>query len=76
MRLVRWWLPDRDLILVGDTTYASTAFAAYLQHFKRPVTLVSRFYWDAALYGEPYAIAKGRPRVKGDKLPNPATRYR
>lgn len=71
VRLVRWWLPDRDLVIVGDGAYASAAFAAYLQHFKRPVTLVSRFYLDAALYAEPYAIPKGRPRVKGDKLPNP-----
>ncbi len=71
VRLVRWWLPDRDLVIVGDGAYAANEFASYLQHFKRPVTLVSRFYLDAALYGEPYAIAIGRPRVKGDKLPNP-----
>jgi len=71
VRLVRWWLPEHDLIIVGDGTYAATAFAAYLQHFKRPVTLVSRFYLDAALYSNPYAIPKGRTRVKGDKLPNP-----
>ena len=71
VRLVRWWLPDRDLVIVGDGAYAATAFAAYLQHFKNPVTLVSRFYLDAALYDEPYAIPMGRPRVKGDKLPNP-----
>ena len=71
VRLVRWWLPEQNLIIVGDGTYAATAFAAYLQHFKRPVTLVSRFYLDAALYGDPYAIPLGRTRVKGDKLPNP-----
>lgn len=71
VRLVRWWLPDRDLVIVGDGTYAANDFASYLQHFKRPVTLVSRFYLDAALYAEPYAIPKGRTRVKGAKLPNP-----
>src|SRR5258708_2239885 len=70
-RLVRWWLPEHELVIVGDGTYAAAAFAAYLQHFKRPVTLVSRFYLDAALYDAPYAIPKGRTRVKGDKLPNP-----
>jgi hypothetical protein len=68
---VRWWLPDRDLVIVGDGAYAANELAAYLQHFKRPVTLVSRFYLDAALYAEPYAIPTGRPRVKGDKLPSP-----
>ena len=52
-RLGRWWLPDRDLILAGDGTYASNAFASYLQHFQRPVILVSRFYLDAAVYDEP-----------------------
>jgi DDE superfamily endonuclease len=71
IRLVRWWLPEHELVIVGDGTYAANEFAAYLQHFKRPVTLVSRFYLDAALYGDPYAIPKGRPRVKGDKLPTP-----
>jgi hypothetical protein len=71
VRLVRWWLPDREIIIAGDGAYASNAFASYLQHFKRPVTLVARFYLDAALYDEPYAIPKGRTRVKGDKLPSP-----
>jgi len=71
VRLVRWWLPERDLVIVGDGAYASNEFASYLHHFKRPVTLVSRFYLDAALYGKAYAIPKGRPRVKGAKLPNP-----
>jgi hypothetical protein len=71
VRLVRWWLPEQDIIIVGDGAYASTAFAAYLQHFNRPIVLVSRFYLDAALYGEPYVIPTGRPRVKGDKLPTP-----
>ncbi|MHB8752703.1 MAG: IS701 family transposase [Aggregatilineales bacterium] len=71
VRLIRWWLPEHEIVIAGDGAYAATEFAAYLQHFKRPVTLVSRFYLDAALYGEPYAIPKGRPRLKGDKLPNP-----
>jgi len=71
VRLVRWWLPDRDLVIVGDGAYAANELASYLHHFKRPVTLVSRFYLDAALYAEAYAIPTGRPRVKGDKLPNP-----
>ncbi len=70
-RLVRWWLPEHEIVIVGDGTYAAAALAAYLQHFRRPVTLVSRFYLDAALYSDPYAIPKGRTRVKGDKLPNP-----
>ena len=71
LRLVRWWLPERDLVIVGDGAYAANAFASYVHPFKRPVTLVSRFYLSAALYAEAYAIPTPRPRVKGNKLPNP-----
>src|SRR5258708_66891 len=28
VRWVRWWLPNHELVIVGDGTYASTAFAA------------------------------------------------
>ena len=70
VRLVRWWLPEREIVIVGDGAYAANEFASYLQHFKCPVTLVSRFYLDAALYGAAYPIPMGRPRVKGDKLPS------
>jgi DDE superfamily endonuclease len=71
VRLVRWWLPEREIIIAGDGAYASNEFASYLQHFRRPVILVARFYLDAALYDEPYDVPVGRPRVKGDKLPSP-----
>jgi hypothetical protein len=70
-RLVRWWLPDRDLIIAGDGASASNAFASSLHHFKRPVTLVARFYLEAALYDEPSAIPNSRPRVTGANLPSP-----
>jgi DDE superfamily endonuclease len=53
VRLIRWWLPEHAIVIAGDGAYAATELAAYLQHFKQPVTLVSRFYLDAALYGEP-----------------------
>src|SRR5258708_20120846 len=63
VRLVRWWLPEHDLVIVGDGAYASTAFAAYVHHFKCPVTLVSRFYLDASLYAEPSTIPLRLPRL-------------
>ena len=47
VRFVRWWLPERDLVIVSDGAYTSTVFAAYLQRFKPPMTLVSRFCLDA-----------------------------
>src|SRR5258708_7137660 len=34
LRLVRWWLPEWDIIIAGDGAYASNAFASYLQHFQ------------------------------------------
>jgi hypothetical protein len=71
VRLVRWWLPERELIIAGDGAYASNEFASYLQHFQHPVTLVARFYLDAALYDAPYDVPIGRPRVKGNKLKSP-----
>jgi hypothetical protein len=38
VRLIRWWLPEQEIVVVGDGTDASNAFASYLHHFKRPVT--------------------------------------
>src|SRR5579863_3721855 len=33
VRLVRWWLPEHELVIVGDGAYASNQFASYLHHF-------------------------------------------
>jgi hypothetical protein len=67
---VRRWLPERELVVVGDGAYA----ALKLLHrcVQVDVTLVSRLRFDAALY-EPAAPhqpgQRGRPRRKGNRLP-------
>jgi hypothetical protein len=64
------WLPEHDARLVADGAYAPLA--------RRPparVTLVSRLRADAALYELPAPRKpgeRGRPRLKGARLPKPS----
>ena len=81
---LRRWLPDRTLVVVGDNTYAVIELLARCRQVA--VIFVVRFRLDAALYApapkrEPGA--KGRPRVKGERLrslcqilDDPDTRWR
>jgi DDE superfamily endonuclease len=70
---MRRWLPVRELVFVGDTTYAALDLLAACQELPEPVTFVTRLRMDAALYepAPPYG-GKGRPRKKGARLPTPA----
>ena len=67
--VVKRWLPDRQVIGVGDGSYAVIDLLLDLQG---QVSLISRLRLDAALYGpvppRP-AGQRGRNRVKGDRLP-------
>jgi hypothetical protein len=67
----RRWLPDRELVLVADSSFAALELLAAL--VRRGVICVTRLRLDAALY-EPAPSrcpgAKGRPRIKGKRLPN------
>lgn len=69
---LRRWLPHRSLVLLGDSTYAVLELLHFCQSLPHPVTFVTRLRLDAALY-EPAAPRqphqKGRPRVKGARLP-------
>ena len=69
---VRRWLPDRDLVVVGDSSYAALDFLHACANLKRPVTVITRLRLDAALYepAPPYA-GRGRPRKKGQRLLTP-----
>jgi DDE superfamily endonuclease len=72
-RLVRWF-PHRHFIFVGDTGYGTSETARFCRQHRRHLTLVSKFYGDAALYEPPPSRTPstiGRPRVKGQKLPSP-----
>ncbi|MHB8630227.1 MAG: IS701 family transposase [Aggregatilineales bacterium] len=69
---LRRWLPNKALIIVGDSTYAALDFLHACQSLRQPVTVITRLRLDAALYesAPPYS-GKGRPRKKGARLPTP-----
>ena len=75
--LVRRWLPERDLVVVTDSTYAVIELLARCTGLRRPVTMVTRLRLDAALY-EPAPPRQpgtvGRPPLKGKRLPTLARR--
>jgi hypothetical protein len=72
LRILLRWLPDRSFVFAGDQGYGGHELAAFAQRQHGRLTLVSRFYPDAALYEPPPPYAgRGRPRVKGAKLPRP-----
>ena len=68
----RRWLPERQIVFVGDSTYAAIEFLWRMTQLPNPITMVVRFRMDAALY-EPAAPRtkeqKGRSRKKGKRLP-------
>jgi hypothetical protein len=68
---LRRWLPNRRIVLTGDNTYAALDFLHRCQSLLNPVTVITRLRLDAGLYepAPPYA-GKGRPRKKGQRLPN------
>jgi hypothetical protein len=68
---LRRWLPERELVVVGDNTYAVLDLLHACQSLPNPVTLIARLRMDAALYepAPPRSGRKGRPRKKGKRLP-------
>jgi hypothetical protein len=70
---VRRWYPEREIVAVAESTYASLKLLFRCRGLSRPVTFISRLRLDAALY-EPAPPRKpgqiGRPRLKGERLPN------
>jgi DDE superfamily endonuclease len=68
------WFPERHFIFVGDSSYGTSETARFCRRHRRHLTLVSKFYGDAALYEPPPPRTRGtigRPRVKGEKLASP-----
>ncbi|CAN5357565.1 hypothetical protein BH24GEM3_BH24GEM3_11260 [soil metagenome] len=66
---LRRWLPERELIVVGDHTYAALE---WLGRVREHVTAITRLRLDARLYApapprKPGTL--GRPRKKGERLP-------
>ena len=72
--LVRRWWPEREIVAVADSAYASLRLLASCQRFlPKPVTFITRLRLDAALYdpAPPRRAGQiGRPRLKGKRLPN------
>ena len=74
MAALAHWFPRRKFILLGDGGYNCHRLARFCRRHRRHVTLVALFFPDANLYLPPPKRRqgqKGRPRVKGDKLPAP-----
>lgn len=68
---LRRWLPGRELVFVGDSSYAVLNLLAEVQRMEQ-VSLITRLRLDAALYdpAPPRANhAKGRPRLQGQRRP-------
>jgi hypothetical protein len=69
---VRRWLPGRQLVVVGDASFAVIELLWQMTQLADPICMITRFRLDAALY-EPApprkAGQKGRPRKKGSRLP-------
>jgi hypothetical protein len=74
--LVRRWSPEREIVAVADSTYASLRLLERCRTLKNPIAFITRLRLDAALY-EPapprYPGQMGRPRIKGERLPNLST---
>lgn len=69
---VRRWLPQRSIVVVGDSSFAVLELLNSVSQLPHPVHMVSRLRLDASLY-EPAAPRQphqmGRTPLKGKRLP-------
>ncbi len=75
--VVRRWWPDRTIVAVADSGYASIRLLARCRALPQPITVITRLRLDAALYepAPPRVPGQiGRPRQKGERLPTLAAR--
>jgi DDE superfamily endonuclease len=71
IRLVRRWLPGRELVFVADSSFAALEWLALVARLLG-VSVITRLRLDAALYDPPPPRApgqRGRPRLKGKRRP-------
>jgi hypothetical protein len=74
LAVLRHWFPERHFVCTADGNYATHELTRCAARHRRHLTLVSRFYADAALYAPPPVATgkrRGRPRVRGAKQPSP-----
>jgi hypothetical protein len=62
---VRRWQPKREIMVVGDGTYAVVNLIRHCQDLQQAVTLIARLRLDALLYDPP------EPRPKSKRGPKP-----
>jgi hypothetical protein len=71
--VLRRWYPEREIVAVADRAYATLKLLDRCRSLRKPITFITRLRLDAALY-EPAPPRrpgqKGRPRLKGERLPN------
>ena len=69
VRQIHRWLPDRKIVIVADSAFAAIEFLAAIRNH---ATLVTRLRLDAALFDfpQPKPKGRGRPPVKGKRLPS------
>jgi hypothetical protein len=70
--LLRRWLPHRQLVVVADSGYSVLDLLHVAQFLAEPITMITRLRLDAALYDPApprKAGMRGRPRLKGKRLP-------
>ena len=70
---VRRWLPERQIVVTADSSYAVLELLAAAAALVQPVTIVTRLRLDAALYAPAPPRArgtKGAPRKKGERQPS------
>ena len=71
IRLVRRWLPDREVVFVADSSFVALEWLDQVVRLSR-VSVITRLRLDAALYDPPPPRAPrqtGRPRLKGKRRP-------
>jgi hypothetical protein len=71
IRLLRRWLPGRELVFVTDNSFAALELLAQVQSLPK-TRLITRLRLDAALYDPAPprpAGTRGRPRLKGKRRP-------
>jgi hypothetical protein len=66
-------VPERKVTVLGDAAYAN---ASVLKALPPNVDFIGRSRLDAAIYAAPTQKCRGRPRIKGDRLPSPGARAR
>ena len=72
LEIAAGWLNGHRIRVVGDSEYSGKSISRKLPE---GMDLFGRMPMDAALYAEPDSSTRGkngRPRTKGDRLPNPA----